>query len=229
MKTKQINPLNLTLTISLKEEDDSRMQLVYASQVYQTFFCVFGAFEIDRTNPMNLKLQGVHLQLINYKGLLNLGIVGVSNPIRTGNGVEIIFKIKASVPSGIMKYYQFDEAIVIKNGKHIDFHRILEPMDVDPVRGVSGSNVYDTEFYERDGLYNRKRTVRLDVDSENFSKQENQAEIARWFKSPKELSIKESFKLNKVKYHQGELIKWESVIVKAPGARCPKSSNIANY
>ena len=56
-----IDPVDLTVTISFKKEDENRMQLVYASQVYQTFFAVFAAFDLDRKEPQALKLKGIYL------------------------------------------------------------------------------------------------------------------------------------------------------------------------
>ena len=159
MNAKQLNPLDLTLTISLNEADENRMQLVYASQLYQTFFAVFGVFDMDRTDPDTLKLKGISLQLINYKGMINLGIIGVSNPVIIDDGIEIRFMIKAMMPSGVLKYYGFDEAVPVKNSDRIDFQRVLEPIDVKPFTGVGDNLVHDCEFFERDGLYNRKRTL----------------------------------------------------------------------
>ncbi|WP_074408800.1 MULTISPECIES: hypothetical protein [Aquimarina] len=230
MNTKQLNPLDLTLTISLNEADEDRMQLVYASQLYQTFFAVFGAFDMDRTDPNVLKLKGIALQLVNYKGMINLGIIGVSNPMITDDGIEIRFKIKAMMPSGILKYYGFDEAVPVKNSDRIDFQRVLDPIDVKPYTGVGDSLVHDSEFFERDGLYNRKRTLRLDDDTiEDFIPHDSDGELRRWLSTPTTLKRKDETRANSITYHSGILITKKQVIPKAPGGRCPKSKSIAKY
>lgn len=230
MNTKRLNPLDLTLTISLNEADENRMQLVYASQLYQTFFAVFGAFDVDRTDPNALKLKGVALQLINYKGMINLGIIGVSNPVIIDEGIEIRFKIKAMMPSGILKYYGFDEVVLVKNSDRIDFQRVLEPIDVKPYTGVGDNLVHDCEFFERDGLYNRKRTLRLDDDTiEDFIPYDSDGELRRWLSTPTTLERRNARTANIIKYHTGKLITQEQIIPKAPGGRCPKSKSIAKY
>ncbi|WP_106792317.1 hypothetical protein [Aquimarina sp. Aq78] len=231
MNAKQLNPLDLTLTISLSEADEDRMQLVYASQLYQTFFAVFGAFDVDRTDPNDLKLKGIVLQLINYKGMINLGIIGVSNPIIIENGIEIRFKVKAMMPSGILKYYGFDEAVPVKNSDRIDFQRVLEPIDVKPYTGVGDNLVHDCEFFERDGLYNRKRTLRLDDDNvKGFISHDSDGELRRWLSTPATLERNDARMANTIKYHSGILIiPHKQVIPKAPGGRCPKSKSIAKY
>ncbi len=230
MNTKQLNPLDLTLTISLNEADENRMQLVYASQLYQTFFAVFGAFDVDRADPNALTLKGIALQLINYKGMINLGIIGVSDPVIIDDGIEIRFKIKAMTPSGILKYYGFDKAVSVKNSDRIDFQRVLEPIDVKPYTGVGDNLVHDSEFFERDGLYNRKRTLRLDDDTiEDFIPYDSDGELRRWLSTPTSLEGRSTRTANIIKYHTGKLITQEQIIPKAPGGRCPKSKSIAKY
>ncbi len=237
MKTKKLNPLNLTLTVSLSKADESRMQLVYASQVYQTFFCVFGAFDIDRSETDALKIKGVYLQLINYKGALNLGITGVSDPqtlsiirdTKTINtGLQINFKIKAMEESAIVKYYGFNEAKTLQNANDLFFQRVLEPLDTEKTRGITPNGIFDSEFYERDGLYTRKKTLRLDEDSTegfwNFDK-----ENRRWHKAPNKIEAIAKIQTKETTYHTGEAVEIETLAPRAPGGRCPKSKSIAKY
>ncbi|MGH1388294.1 hypothetical protein [Kordia sp.] len=228
----KLNPSKLTLTISLKEEDEERMQLVYASQLYQTFFAVFASFDIDRTDPNLLKLKGVYLELINYKGIINLGIVGILDPIFIDNGIEIKLKIKALHESGVLKYYKFTSPKIIKNNtdSQINFARVLEPIANNHITGTNENHIFDSEFFERDGLFNRKKIRRLEEEDDDDFEAINQNNLQLRYSNPSVLRAPALQNRVKENYIHGVEVKIESPpIDKAPGGRCPKSINIVTY
>ncbi len=49
-------------------------QAIFASQVYGTFFVIYGKFLTDKTSKAGCCLvNGVKMKLVNYKGLMNMG------------------------------------------------------------------------------------------------------------------------------------------------------------
>ena len=51
---------------------NQNFQFIYASQLYNTFFIVCARFLLDSNEEI---LQSIEIKLLNYKGLLNLGLL----------------------------------------------------------------------------------------------------------------------------------------------------------
>lgn len=61
--------MNLSANVMLHQESNKRYQMIYASQVYQTFFTVYAKFTMTKG-----VLTQVDLRLVNFKGKFNIGI-----------------------------------------------------------------------------------------------------------------------------------------------------------
>ncbi|MDW3191053.1 MAG: hypothetical protein R8G66_01775 [Cytophagales bacterium] len=68
-------------------EDNESFQLVYTSQLYGTFFAVYARFNWTESRPPTSEgekkkyiIQSIDFEVINYKGLINIGIVEVLIP-----------------------------------------------------------------------------------------------------------------------------------------------------
>lgn len=241
-----INPHDLTLTISLKKEDQKRMQLVYASQLYGTFFTVFGSFDLEYHNDKPVLLKGVCLRLINYKGQINLGLVSVTmDPVleeidkqenSKSNEVEkeltIHFRVQALQNNDVLKYFRFTEPMNIEGLKNLVFQRELLPIhNVDKMSAVH-SGVFDSEFFDRDGLFTRKNTLRM--DEETMDDWSCNKHTGRRYK---EEMCNEPFNPTTENYDYGTVItEYEDMdcekdnqlnIIK--GGRCPKALSITTY
>ncbi len=160
----------LELTLSFDFSNKNHFQLVYTSQLYETFFGIFARFQTSKsTKNHETSLEGVELFLINYKGIINLGIIGISNPIKNDNDGSINFhlKIKAFEADSIIKKFVFDKTETITNNSKLIFNRTLEQFANDDL-GVSNF-AFDTEFYDRDGLTLLKKEYRYDdIPSDDF-------------------------------------------------------------
>ncbi|MCK5400786.1 MAG: hypothetical protein KAJ28_04060 [Flavobacteriaceae bacterium] len=62
--------MNLIGNIDLSNETD--FQSVYASQLYGTFFMIYAKFKSKQKTKY--ELENIELKLLNYKGLINLGL-----------------------------------------------------------------------------------------------------------------------------------------------------------
>ena len=200
----------LVLSLSLAEEHNQKLQLFYTSQLYGTFFCIFGSFVIkEDPNDGKKKIFGVRLQLINYKGLINIGIVDVLEPqiehyLPNITALKIGIVVRAFEKSEIEEEHLFYQPYTYDDLDQIIFERKLLKMSVDERTGVGVANVFDEEFYDRDGLYVRERD-RMDVaTSEEDWKYD---ECVNRF----------------VQYDPGDC---EGIIDKTTGGRCPRSKLI---
>ena len=139
---------------NVKLNDNSRMQFMYASQNYETFYCIFGKFHIIEN-----KISKIDFELINYKGKVNLGFLGSSSIDseifikRENKNLLIGFPVKASTGNnkseikshnfwdnkeisivGITRIYVF-RGLICMNSDNEQFHQL-----------------FDSEFYYRDGI-----------------------------------------------------------------------------
>lgn len=161
--------LPLGLSCDLRKSD--KLHLIYASQLYQTFFAIFGAFKIEKKENKN-HLTRMALILINYKGFINLGITGLSKPqIDEKDKIKFYIKVKAGENSTVLQEFNFEkDSVPIEDQQEICFERILEPFVKGPNQtGMIDNYIFDSEFYERDGLYNQRKSYRFDdIKNEAF-------------------------------------------------------------
>jgi len=65
--------MTLSSNIHLSNDSNNRYQFVYASQSYGTFYGVYAQFIVNKDI-----LIGAKFKLVNYKGILNIGLKSVS-------------------------------------------------------------------------------------------------------------------------------------------------------
>lgn len=152
--------LNLTSTIICKSELKENWQMVYASQLYGTFFAVYAKINADETNK---QINTIDLKLINYKGPINLGIHRADyNQKRKKYRIldHILEKsIEVNLISitlwvhGLSDRVSLEEPITVNcdaEDSYLEINRKLLPLSKDDNLVVNG--VFDSEFYYRDGL-----------------------------------------------------------------------------
>ena len=57
------------------EADSNRFQTLYSSQSYQSFYSVFGNFKVEENDSNSFEINSCNLEIINYKGDLNIEVV----------------------------------------------------------------------------------------------------------------------------------------------------------
>ena len=154
-------------TVDLKNAGNS-YHFLYASQLYGTFFSIFGKFDFD---PNTLLVRSIDLQLLNYKGVVNIGFCAMeSSDIPPNPSKEDLYY---GVQGGNTDTYikaDFRSPIQLTKGTPtpVTFHRVLyalnnynrnpggkpsDPMGVPPMEPY-----FDTEFHYRSGIdfFNRE-------------------------------------------------------------------------
>jgi hypothetical protein len=149
---------NPEIIINLRVEDAEKYQIVYASQLYDTFFCVFAKLEIE-----NEALKSIKLSLVNYKGQINLGMLPGTKGTwgHSKEGFEFSLHLKGNAG----KHAYNDESEVVVDCKNtpiaalkaegLVIRRRLHPMhDVSTsLKKQLSKGVFDTEFFQRDGAF----------------------------------------------------------------------------
>jgi len=157
-KHKNITPI----TLSIDRKEEKRNQLIYASQLYGTFFAVSAQLQINKEG----KLTGMKLALINYKGLFNLGILDLTSKFKIDSAGKASLKLHLSAFRGTHgngKSISVNcEPFLVKNLSELEVTRELHSF-AEYQDGVLGEHLddrcFDNEFYERDGaaIYRRDR------------------------------------------------------------------------
>jgi hypothetical protein len=165
--SQSITPFHLNVV----KTDFTSHQVIYASQLYGTFFAIAARLNKDSTGN---KLASMDLTLVNYKGLYNIGMLDETRTSFDSNGNTPKLTVHLSAFAGTHG-----------NGKSIpvDCNHIplstLTKMEVNrqlhsfysggsPISKHLEDNCFDSEFYERDGSAIRAKTRMDDLLDAHF-------------------------------------------------------------
>lgn len=160
--------MNLITNFNLS--DNQNGQSLYSSQLYGTFFSIFGIVETEQKGNGYL-ISSLKLKLINYKGVLNLEITNaelVSSKLvldeiiqwslsvevqakATTKNDEVLFTVKDDKGNP----FTSKDGLVLKKGTSIIFRRFLKPIHLDSNNQTraQANGVFDSEFYYREGVF----------------------------------------------------------------------------
>ena len=154
--------MNLISNLNFSEKKDA--QSIYSSQLYGTFFSVFALVDANKDNGNEYNLESIHLKIMNYKGVVNLGITkAVFEPnkdIENRKGGVLKIQVQALHTMDVDLFpVENCQGQKLNIGGNIQTLRYVKPMHVtDSSRGDSYSNpeqlknsVFDEEFYYREG------------------------------------------------------------------------------
>lgn len=142
-------------TIFLK--NDLGLQEVYSSQNYGTFYSIYMAFDCvqDIKDKEKVKIKNLKFEIVNYKGVLNLGIVNVIwKPKADEKSAIFEIEVEAMTPKRCFTFPEEKEfKIDLKIYDKIVIERTLLKMSAFNLSLNPNDNlVFDDEFYYRDGL-----------------------------------------------------------------------------
>lgn len=142
-----------------KKETPKDFQLIYASQLYGTFFAVGAKLVIK-----NEHLIGFELCLINYKGLYNLGMasltkVSFSKDLATAELTLHLSAFSGTHGHGNSLKINFDPVALASLKKMTVSRKIHSFNNHNNITSHLQDHCFDSEFYERDGAAIRPRNI----------------------------------------------------------------------
>lgn len=150
--------MNLFGSIHLSDgrrRKSTNYQSVYSSQLYGTFFSIFGKFQTKSDNE-NYYLYRATFKLINYKGIINMGITRIDEPyLRVTNSgtthYDIQLEVKALHDNDKVTLNFNTPLIIPKKNSFMNIDRKLIQMH-HPKKSALENNIFDEEFYYREGV-----------------------------------------------------------------------------
>ncbi len=146
---------------------NQNFQFIYASQLYNTFFIVCARFLLDSNEEI---LQSIEIKLLNYKGLLNLGLLqstkdNLKRDTKIIGGLNLTLDIQAM--SGVHGHHN---SIIIDNLNYpvdslTDFMVTRKIHQFAPTTNIANhlnDMVFDEEFFQRDGTVIHQKDNHLD-------------------------------------------------------------------
>jgi len=157
-KTKEKTAGNLydyTGNILLDKSSNGQFQNLYASQSYGTFFGVYAKFDIVQIKGRQCILNGITLELANFKGLLNIGFLQnqrsyeihtKKHPNKNTKDIIIDMYVKGNVgeiPKNKLYIGNCNELNDFNNGDRLIVRRRLFSLKEQPYANISGSGQID--------------------------------------------------------------------------------------
>jgi hypothetical protein len=146
-------------------------QFIYAGQLYGTFFAVFATFKGKKTGSgpnESFVINKMHMELVNYKGIVNIGFTKRKPEWRTDDPNLLEFFVRGASRTVNQKHDFGDQPIIVKKGelRRIIFGRTLLPLPAfekylkkrssNSGRLLDGeppiAPVFDSEYNTRDGI-----------------------------------------------------------------------------
>ncbi len=141
-------------------------QSIYNSQLYGTFFGVYAYIRSEKIDEKKRIVTSMRLEVINYKGELDLGIEkAVYEPKSGGNGGNLKLHVRAVIGNSLNSTSR--DAVVktkdievegiqgerFEKGAFINVQRYLKPIHSEKSEGSEPLNegVFDSEFHYREG------------------------------------------------------------------------------
>lgn len=147
-----------TFQAYVKFDDNDNYQPIYGSQLYGTFFSILAKLTTDSSNPNYYLLTNAELQVIVYKGTLDIGITQAKFVPVYQDGTQDdfggIFEIEVqamyeSKPKNLIVNNINPNHKFPKNNSFLQVHRKLKKMHPNGQQIKDG--IFDSEFYYREG------------------------------------------------------------------------------
>ncbi|WP_405566505.1 hypothetical protein [Polaribacter sp. Asnod6-C07] len=163
--------------------DSENAQAIYSSQLYGTYFSIYALIETsEHEDSKNYKynIKSIKLFLMNYKGVINLGITRAiiepifDNKIQIGAKLDIEIQGKYEMINELFEVDISNDFIGLNIKSKINTSRYLRPMHIGKDEDSTVNNrdtplssgIFDSEFYFREGQIMNEDMVR----NENIAK-----------------------------------------------------------
>lgn len=138
----------MSTSIYLGPDCEKLNQFVYASQLYGTFFCVYGIFEASDAEGDKKRIDKITLNILNYKGNLNLGL---EKAYYDKDKKTIILHVKGMTdPENLVEVDFNGRNIIVEKGDELKLYRELDRLS-SAESDTDKYFVFDSEYYARDG------------------------------------------------------------------------------
>jgi len=140
--------------------NNNRFQSIYSSQNYGSFYEMYIKANFYEKSESDL-IKSFEFRIINYKGPLNVGFANIVEQkdemlFNNGDNVGVIgLRIIVSGRNNTNEMiYEVPRAwgLTKHNAKQLNIYRMLIPLDGLEINSNEQKEVFDTEFYERNGL-----------------------------------------------------------------------------
>ncbi len=151
-----------------EKKENENYQCIYSSQMYGTFFSIFALVDTSYNDGDDFyTLKGIDLKIINYKGVVNLGIIGaelVDKEFDPDNPNEVTRRLlKIGVKPLLDTPDDVEVDLKSKNlkcniGSEILVERFLAPMHNDGSTSEA-NGTFDNELFYREGIYKKDSPI----------------------------------------------------------------------
>lgn len=166
--------MELSANVHLSSISNNRYQHIYSSQLYGTFFSIYGRFTITEAHV----LTKVDLKLVNYKGILNIGIKSFQPPkietidltdefINQPEGKKSCLHLEVDLVGFSNNFEAENNCNIPIDVTNSDFYVVVSRyLDEMNTAGINAP-IFDEEFHYRDGL----RSMPINRDGRDLEKE----------------------------------------------------------
>ncbi len=141
--------MNLIGNVNLHNTSD--YQLIYSSQLYGTFFNLYAKFDASLNGDI-YTIKTISLKVINYKGIVNIGISRASQLLPDPNDTNgHVLNLEVQALNGNTDVELKNLNYAIKRGENLNVDRKLIPMHTNG--NPMNNSLFDEEFFFREGVY----------------------------------------------------------------------------
>lgn len=159
-----------------------RNQFIYGSNSYGTAYSVYAKFNVEKETPDTVEVK-IELTLLNYKGIINLGFdkeVDFKYD-KDKNELTFFITVKGLANNKVSKP---EKTIVLKRNSMLKIVAVRNLLPLNSIENTKNptvsdcyhEEVFDNEFYYRDGNFHHSRKDFNNMDMEDSIKN-NQPKI----------------------------------------------------
>lgn len=160
--------LNLITSVNLNNENSAEIgQSIYSSQLYGTFFMIYGVFDASfEENTNTYEINSIHLKIMNYKGIVNLAITKAFIITHVDEDGTEEYRLKVEVQAKLGSDENSSELFLVEDSKNLKIqkeNKIILERYLKPIHQINDekdfpalkNGVFDEEFFYREGDFDK--------------------------------------------------------------------------